>query len=183
VKVETKRKKLEELPDSEKFNGIINATSIHYDINPILILEENIANTGPSLELAIDYYGPSAAARMGLPVDRVRYIVKSQGEFDHEYLEVWLPGLIEDDWGLLHAGDGEVTWGEIHHNQLESFLGEIGEIPTMNLGKTGIFVGDDKIIKRFTIYGYNGIQYVDDKGSYIPGELLRLERNNEFKHH
>lgn len=183
MSVYIKKNVLEHLPDSKAYNGTISATSIHYDINPVIILEEHANNKGPGLELAIDYYGPSAAARMGLPVDKVRYIVKSPGAFDPEYLEVWLPALIKDSWGHLHAGDGTVTWGELNADQLCKILSEIGEKPTKHIGKLGVFVGDDRIVKRYTINGYNGIQYIDVDGELINGELLRLETNGDEKFH
>lgn len=169
----TKKLTLDNLPDEGNFNGTINATAIFYDINPVLILEEHSENKGPDLPLAIDYYGPAAAARMGLPVSKTLYIVKTKGAFDIDYKEVSLLGLKKDSGGNYHAADFE--WKVIKADRLKLILDDINEKPTKNLGKVGIFVGNDSIPRRRLIGGYDGTKYYDSEGNPINWKIVRVE--------
>ena len=173
MKPEVQTAVLKELPDSEDFCGVMNVITIGYDINPVLIIEAHKDNQGPELSLGIDYYAPAAAARMGLPVGRTTYIVKSDDAFDHCYQEVSLKHLVKDQWGRYHAK--EVNWRDIGDDRLKTILKDIGEKHSCNIGKTGIFMGRDRIVIRRKIKGYTGTEYLDENGETISGELLRLE--------
>lgn len=170
-----KTMKLDNLPDAEKFNGTIIATAIFYDINPVLILEEHPNNTGPELNLAIDYYAPAAAARLGLVVDKTQYIVKTKGILDYDYKDVILPGLIKDPWGTYHAGNGDVRWVNIELNRLSLILSDAKEETSRHLGKTGVFVKQNGEVIREKIKNYDGTHYYNSKNEAVFAELLRLE--------
>lgn len=164
---------LDNLPDSKDFCGLLNVTTIGYDLRPVLIIEANENNQGPEITLGIDYYAPAAAARMGLPLDRTTYIVKTDGAFDYCYQEVILKSLGKDQWGRYHAK--EVSWRDIGSNRLQTILKDTGEVHTNNIGKIGIFMGEDRITKRRKVGGYTGTEYLDNFGKVITGELLRVE--------
>jgi hypothetical protein len=173
VKPEVRTKVLNELPDGEDFCGVMSVTTIGYDIVPVMIIEAHKDNQGPDLSLGIDYYAPAAAARMGMPVDRTTYIVKTDDAFDYSYQEVSLKHLVKDQWGRYHAK--EVTWRDIGDDRLKTILNDIEEKHSFNIGKTGVFMGSDRIVKRRKIEGYTGTEYLDENGETISGELLRLE--------
>lgn len=163
---------LEELPDSNEFSGVMNVTTISYDLHPVLIIEAHHDNQGPELTLGVDYYAPAAAARMGLPVDQTTYILKTGGVFDYSYQEVYLKSLVKDQWGRYHAK--EVIWRNIGNDRLKRILKDVGEIHCNHIGKTGVFIGCDSLVIRRSINGYTGTAYLDECGEIILGDLLRL---------
>jgi hypothetical protein len=173
VKPIVQRKVLNNLPDSKDFCGVMSITTIGYDLRPVLIIEAHKDNHGPELTIGIDYYAPAAAARMGLPVDRTTYIVKTDDAFDYCYQEATLKNFGKDQWGRYHAK--EVAWRDIGNDRLKTILKDVGESHTNNIGKVGIFIGGDRIPKRRKINGYTGTEYLDDVGEIIVGELLRVE--------
>lgn len=158
------------------FKGTMLVTAIFYDINPVLIIQEHPENKGPELGIAIDYYGPDIAQRMGLKVDKTKFVVRSSRKFDDEYVEVTLPGICKDAWGRFHAGSGDVEWKAMSQERFKLILNDIGEEPTKHLGKVGIFVGREGMVRRRIINSYDGQNYYDPDNQKAYGDLVRVER-------
>lgn len=166
------KKTLINIPNDDRFNGVIDVVALYYDIKPILILSLNQDHDGPDLNMAIDYYAPAAIARMGMPFNQTRVIVKTPGLFDDNFVEVLLPSITRDPWGVLHAGKGHIQWREIPGHQYQHIMSAIGSKESNCIGMTGIFLNDDGILLHRKIERYNGQHYFNYAGKII-GQLLR----------
>lgn len=165
---------LKNLPDVTSMNGSVDVMAIRSMLRPILIIKENRDNPGPGLEMAIDYYAPAAAARLGMAVDRTQYIVKSETDHDDTYIIVDLPKLIVDPWGRSHAGAGDTHWREMPIAYYESIMKVTGNSTSRQIGRIGVFHGPDGVLRRRLIEAYNGSSYFS-KGERIKGRLVRTE--------
>lgn len=157
------------------FKGTMFVTAIFYDINPVLIIEEHPENKGPDLTIAIDYYGPDMAAQLGMRVERTKFIVKSFGDLDDEYIEVTLPELSKDPWGRYHAGSGSVDWTPIGRERFHLICKDLGKEPSKYLGKIGIFLLQNTSIKTGVIKGYDGQNYYYSDNEIAQGKLIGVD--------
>lgn len=164
---------LHNLPDAEKFNGSLVATAIGGLLRPILVMEGISKPDSPPINLAIDYYAPAAAARLGLPVERTLYVLKEDGVHDDRYTIVDLPKLIVDPWGRTHAGGGKLVWRDLPKPIYESIMGYLGKNKSNMIGKSWVFVMPNRTLKRFSIGGYDGNNYYDGDGHKIIGKISR----------
>ena len=173
VKIEIQE--LTAIPDASRFDGTLLATVLHFEPRPILILEEAATHQGPPLDISVDYFIPAALARLGLPVKLTRVWIKTPGQFDHNIIEVVMPGIATDPWGMEYAGDGPVQWLSPGAAFLGTVLGHLGIKTSQHIGRFGLFMGTDMVTRRCRIAQYDGSQYWDDHGDCIPGELVQVE--------
>lgn len=163
------QKTLRNLPDTERFNGTVNVTAITGMLRPILVLEEAPEKVGPPIALAIDYYAPAAAARLGLPVNRTLYVLKEKGLHDDKYKIVDLSDLVVDPWGRTHAGGGDTVWREMPRAFYENLMDTLGLEYSNMTGMTWAFAMSNGYLENHKIGGYDGENYYSVEGKKIKG--------------
>lgn len=70
---------------------------------------------------------------------------------------------------------GDVEWKAMSQERFKLILNDIGEKPTKHLGKVGIFVGREGVVRRRIINSYDGQNYYDPDNQKAYGELVRVE--------
>ena len=160
------------LPDADSFNGSLCVGVVRQDIKSCVVLSEAEGNKGPDLVMALGYYAPAVAARLGLHHQNCLFFLlekkQQEGFTENVYTTADIKGLEDDGFGRFRAKS--VTIRALNPQTAMMLENYLGHPLTEHAGKAGEFQNKDTKFMA-TIDSYDGQTYYTREN----GELKAIE--------
>lgn len=174
-------KHIKSLPEAGNWDGCVETQVIRYAFRPIVIVSSVLGDSKPPPALAMDYYCPAIAARLGLVYERCVFILHERRSeikknhlepaFDDRYRLCLLDPLERDFNGWLVAGNFRLK--ELGLDMAREISRFIGQPLTQHKGKLAVAPDENHSFTHYTIEDYDGSKYYTrDKD----GELQPIKR-------